>query len=120
MPHAVAGWRNLADPARPVDTTQWRGRRVHALAGIGHPQRFFDLLRELGVDAVPHAFPDHHAFAREDLVLPEAEVIVMTAKDAVKCVSFADARCHVLDIRARIDPALVARVLERLDGHQAA
>ena len=120
MTHAVAGWRNLAERERTVDPAAWRGRRVHALAGIGHPQRFFDLLAQLGVDAVPHAFPDHHAFVREDLALPDAEVIVMTAKDAVKCASFADARCHALDIHARIDPALVARVLERLDGRQVA
>jgi tetraacyldisaccharide 4'-kinase len=120
MTHEVAGWRNLADPRRRVDPAAWRGRRVHAIAAIGHPQRFFDLLAQLGVDAVPHAFPDHHAFVPEDLALPDAEVIVMTAKDAVKCASFADARCHALDIHARIDPALVARVLERLDGRQAA
>ena len=45
----------------------------------------------------------------------------MTAKDAVKCARFADARCwYALDIRAVIDPALVALILERIDGRQAA
>jgi tetraacyldisaccharide 4'-kinase len=120
MAHVVAGWRNLADPLRTVDPSAWRERRVHAIAGIGHPQRFFDLLARLGIVAVPHAFDDHHAYTRDDLALPGAEVIVMTAKDAVKCATFADARCHALDIRAEIDPALVALVLERLDGRQAA
>lgn len=120
MTHEVAGWRNLAEPRRAVDPAAWRGRRVHAIAGIGHPQRFFRLLASLGVDAVPHAFADHHRFTREDLAIADADVIVMTAKDAVKCAAFADERCHALDIRARIDPALVALVLERLDGRQAA
>lgn len=120
MTHEVSGWRNLAEPHRAVDPEAWRGRRVHAIAGIGHPQRFFRLLASLGVDAVPHAFDDHHRFTPGDLELADADVIVMTAKDAVKCASFADERCHALDIRARIDPALVALVLERLDGRQAA
>ena len=44
----------------------------------------------------------------------------MTAKDAVKCARFADARCFALDIRAVLDPALVDLVLERIDGRQAA
>jgi tetraacyldisaccharide 4'-kinase len=120
MTHEAAGWRNLADPRRAVDPAAWRGRRVHAVAGIGNPRRFFALLASLGVDAVPHAFPDHHRFVPADLALPGAEVVVMTAKDAVKCAAFADERCHALDIRARIDPALAALVLERLDGRQAA
>jgi tetraacyldisaccharide 4'-kinase len=120
MTHEVAGWRNLADSARRVDPSAWRDRRVHAIAGIGHPQRFFDLLQRLGIHARPHAFDDHHGFVREDLAIPGAEVILMTAKDAVKCASFADERCHALDIRAAIDPALVALVLERLHGRQAA
>lgn len=120
MAHVVAGWRNLSDSSLAVDPGAWRGQRVHALAGIGHPERFFGLLARLGIVATPHAFPDHHAYTRDDLALPDAEVILMTAKDAVKCASFADARCHALDIRAELDPALVALVLERLDGRQAA
>ncbi|GIK86444.1 MAG: tetraacyldisaccharide 4'-kinase [Burkholderiales bacterium] len=120
MTHVPAGLRNLADPARRVDPSDWRGARVHAVAGIAHPQRFFDLLARLGVQAVPHAFGDHHAFTPADLALPGADVIVMTAKDAVKCAGFADERCHALDIRACLDPALVALVMDRLDGRQAA
>jgi tetraacyldisaccharide 4'-kinase len=92
---------------------------VHAVAGIGHPQRFFDLLARLGIDAVPHAFADHHPFVPSDLAFPGATAIVMTAKDAVKCMRFADPRLFALDIRAAIDPSLVTRVLARLDGRQA-
>ncbi|HEX4882897.1 MAG TPA: tetraacyldisaccharide 4'-kinase, partial [Casimicrobiaceae bacterium] len=87
MTHVPAGFRNLADPSRAVDPAAWAGRRVHAIAGIGHPQRFFDLLARLGVRATPHPFDDHHAFTPDDLALPDADVIVMTAKDAVKCSS---------------------------------
>jgi tetraacyldisaccharide 4'-kinase len=120
MTHVAAGFRNLADPSRPVDPSTWPRGTVHAVAGIGNPRRFFDLLARLGVDATPHAFPDHHAFVPADLAFPGASAIVMTAKDAVKCARFADARLHALDIRAVVDPALVALILERIDGRQAA
>lgn len=120
MHHAPVGLRNLADPARTAAPDAWPAGSVHAVAGIGNPQRFFELLRRMGIDAIPHPFPDHHRFTRADLAFPGASAILMTAKDAVKCADFADARLFALDIRAIVDPALVAFVLESLDGRQAA
>jgi tetraacyldisaccharide 4'-kinase len=120
MTHEPIGFRNLIDAIRPVDPREWPRGGVHAIAGTGNPQRFFDLLTRMGIDAVCHAFPDHHAFTREDLDIPGAQVILMTAKDAVKCARFRDPRCFALDIRAVIDPALVDFVERRLDGRQAA
>jgi tetraacyldisaccharide 4'-kinase len=93
---------------------------VHAIAGIGHPERFFAQLRALGIDAICHPFPDHHAFTPVDVAFPGAAAILMTAKDAVKCAAFADDRCWYLPVRARIDPALVECVLARIHGRQAA
>jgi tetraacyldisaccharide 4'-kinase len=113
-------WRSLADPDAVADTARWRAGSVHAVAGIGNPRRFFDLVRSSGFDPVCHAFPDHHRYVREDLELPGATAILMTEKDAVKCAVFADARCWYLPIRARIDPALVERVERKLRGRQAA
>jgi len=120
MTHVPVGLRNLAEPSRRVDPTAWPHGTVHAVAGTGNPRRFFDLLARMGIEAVPHAFADHHAFVPADLDFAGASAIVMTAKDAVKCARFADARLHALDIRAVIDPALVALILERIDGRQAA
>ncbi|MEM9301105.1 MAG: tetraacyldisaccharide 4'-kinase [Pseudomonadota bacterium] len=63
---------------------------VHAVAGIGNPDRFFaDLEGAVGRSVVRHAFPDHWAFARTDLADLETACVVMTAKDAVKCSEFA-------------------------------
>ena len=73
-----------------------------------------------GIDAVPHPFPDHHPFAAADLALPGAALVVMTEKDAVKCVAIADARCWYLPVRAHVDAALLERVLESLRGSEAA
>ena len=98
----------------------FRTGTVHALAGIGNPQRFFDHLRALGIAAACHAFPDHHRFTRDELALPGATAILMTEKDAVKCAAFADDRCWMLPVRAVVDATLVTLVEEKLRGFQAA
>ena len=78
----------------------WNGRRVHAIAGIGNPQRFFDSLRARGLETVQHAFADHHAYSPGDLQFDEALPIVMTEKDWVKCAAFAPADSWMLPVRA--------------------
>ena len=67
-----------------------------------------------------HAFPDHHRFVAADIALPDADAILMTAKDAIKCVRFADARGWSLPVTAVVDAALIERILEKIDGPQAA
>lgn len=90
------------------------GLKLHALAGIGHPQRFFDHLRALGLQFTAHAFPDHHAYSQADLNWPDAEALLMTEKDAVKCAAFADARYWVLPVEAQMDPAFGMNILQLL------
>jgi tetraacyldisaccharide 4'-kinase len=104
-----------------------RGRQVVAIAGIGHPPRFFEQLSALGVVARAQAFPDHHHYQASELRFPGAEIIVMTEKDAVKCAAFADARMWYLSIEAQLprefDEFLLSRIFQaraRIDGSQAA
>jgi tetraacyldisaccharide 4'-kinase len=59
--------------------------KAHAVAGIGHPQRFFRQLKALGVEVTEHAFPDHHAYTASDIDYADNLPILMTEKDAVKC-----------------------------------
>ena len=62
------------------------GQEIHAYAGIGNPQRFFDMLQTLGIDVVPHPRRDHHRFSLQEFAQPRSgAVILMTEKDAVKC-----------------------------------
>ena len=91
-----------------------RGRRIAAVAGIGHPARFFAHLVRLGVSVERHPFPDHHHFQPAELRLPGAELVVMTEKDAVKCAAFADARMWFLRVEAALPPEFGAFLLERL------
>lgn len=107
-------FRNLADPARTAGVTSFRGKRVHAVAGIGNPQRFFSHLRQIGLDFTAHAFPDHHPFTASDLAFAQAEAVVMTEKDAVKCRSFATGTHWELPVNAAPDPDLAGLVLRKL------
>ena len=113
-------FHRVADPAQAQPASAFTGTGVHAVAGIGNPERFFAQLRSLHIAATGHAFPDHHRFVAGDLAMPGARAILMTEKDAVKCGALADERCWYLPVRAHIDPALVARVEEVLRGSEAA
>ena len=113
-------WRNLADPSVTPAFAALPPGTVHAVAGIGHPERFFALIRAMGIDAIEHAFPDHHRFRAGDVNYPGATAILMTAKDAVKCAALADSRFWCLPVQAHMDPALVRRVLAACKKNVAA
>jgi tetraacyldisaccharide 4'-kinase len=114
---------SLHDEA-PGDLRDFVGRRVHAVAGVGNPQRFFDLLLRLGIEIEPHPFPDHHAFTAADLRFEQDLPVLMTEKDAVKCRRLACRDCWVVRVRAQPDAAFVNRLNEALrgfsDGQEAA
>lgn len=96
-------FRNLRDPGRIARAADFAGRPLHALAGIGHPRRFFDHLARLGLNVTPHAFPDHHAYTADDL---PAGTLLMTEKDAVKCAEFAPPDAWFLAVDAELEPGL--------------
>lgn len=96
------------------------GQRVHAVAGVGDPKRFFLHLARFGLKVVPHPFPDHHPFQARDFEFGDADPVVMTEKDAVKCKRFAQGHFWILPVRASLDPAFERWLLERLGGFQAA
>ena len=88
-------------------------------AGIAHPDTFFAALRAQGFVGKALAFPDHHRYVRDDVAFARAPAILMTEKDAVKCRAFGDVRMWMQPIGARIAPALIDFVLERIDGPEA-
>ena len=77
--------------------------QVHAVTGIGNPQRFFSTLNAMDVDTINHAFPDHHAFTEADFNFADDMAVVMTAKDAVKVKSFAKPDYFYLAVTANIE-----------------
>lgn len=93
------------------------GQALHAVAGIGNPQRFFATLEALHWRPVPHPFADHATYRAEQLQFSPALPLVMTEKDAVKCRAFARPDWWYLEVQAAPSPAFVAwfdRQLERL------
>lgn len=105
---------NLLDPAQTASMADFAGKSIHAIAGIGNPARFFQQLRNLGLQFRQQAFPDHHAFKASDLQSLHADAILMTEKDAVKCAAFAQQNWWYLPVSAVVDQALVARILHKL------
>ncbi len=110
----------LDDASHTLPAAAFAGKRVAAIAGIGNPQRFFKRLRELGITAECHAFPDHHAYTVNDLEFAGVEAILMTEKDAVKCELLArsthTAVCWALRVDVELPAAMLAAVMEKLNG----
>ena len=95
---------------------QFRGRRLTAAAGIGNPQRFFALLHRAGLKFHRMPLDDHHRYRDNPFAGRHAEAVLMTEKDAVKCRRFEESRMWAVPVSARIDPALVAALLEHIGG----
>lgn len=107
------------DQSCPID--HWpANKKVHAIAGIGNPSRFFNTLRELGFEPVEHPFNDHHHFTRSDIAFDDDLAIVMTAKDAVKIKPFANDRCWSLPVDAQLPSSFMAELVNKVSGLVAA
>jgi tetraacyldisaccharide 4'-kinase len=91
------------------------GQRVHAVAGIGDPNRFFLHQGKAGLKVVPHPFPDHHPFTPRDLEFGDDAPVLLTEKDAVKLRSVARPGWWVLPVSAQLDPAFGTWLLGKLD-----
>jgi tetraacyldisaccharide 4'-kinase len=104
--------------APPRALSAFRGQRVHAVAGIGNPQRFFEELRAHEIEVLEHAFPDHHPLRAPELAFGDELPVLMTEKDAVKCSTFADPRLWYVPVAAQFSAGdareLLTRVLERI------
>ena len=105
---------NAKDPGWHVLAGDLRGQALHAVAGIGRPQRFFDHLRQLGLVIVEHPFPDHHPYRKEDFAFGADAIVLMTEKDAVKCHSFARETWWVLAVTATVNERFGANLLAKL------
>jgi tetraacyldisaccharide 4'-kinase len=109
-----AGLYALDESKRRIDPGELADKRVHAVAGIGNPARFFATLADMGIATEPHAFPDHHAFTAADLAFPGADLVVMTEKDAVKCRRLGVGSLAALRVEAEVDARLAELVAKRL------
>ncbi|CAG1022699.1 partial tetraacyldisaccharide 4'-kinase, partial [Patescibacteria group bacterium] len=91
---------------------QFIGETVEALAGIGNPDRFFNLLKKIGLNITAHSFPDHHSFSARDIDFKQT--VLMTEKDAVKCTNFAKSNHWFVPVTATLEPVFIEKFLNLL------
>jgi len=101
------------------DLREFSGEEVHAVAGIGNPQRFFTLLRSVGMQVIAHAWPDHAVFKSADIEFGDGRAVLMTEKDAVKCASFARSQHWYVPVSVDFEGDGGARFLEVVTGSLA-
>lgn len=102
---------------RPL--SEFKGQRVHGVAAIGNPNRFFSQLRGAGLEVATHPFPDHHFYSEQDLSHGNSETIMMTEKDGIKCRAMKDLsiarNIWIVPAVVTLDPAVFIAVDEAMN-----
>jgi tetraacyldisaccharide 4'-kinase len=94
------------------------GKTVHAVAGIGNPARFFQMLQEQGIHIIEHAFSDHYQFKQSDLQFKDTLPILMTEKDAVKCRQFELENAWAVLLDLSLPTEFMEKLLRRIQSGQ--
>lgn len=102
MEYVPARLLMLADETISKKHDYLSGKDVHAVAGIGNPERFFLQLKQLNYRIIKHPFPDHHTYTETDFNFDDELPVVMTEKDAVKCKEFAKENYWYLPIEVKL------------------
>jgi tetraacyldisaccharide 4'-kinase len=121
MPRLLEAVSITTGERRPLRT--FAGGRVHAVAGIGHPQAFFDALSAMDLQVEARALPDHARLSAAHISFPDDVPVLMTEKDAVKCRAIADHRHWAVRMDLEVgerDAALVSALVSRLGGGRPA
>jgi tetraacyldisaccharide 4'-kinase len=95
---------------------RFSGTTVHAVAGIGNPDRFFDLLRTHGIQVIEHAYADHAPLAKEDLEFGDDFAVFMTEKDAVKLGRGVKDKYWYVPVDLQMDPAYALPMVEQIES----
>lgn len=124
MRYLAARAHRVGDATTSAALAEFAETRVHAVAAIGNPASFFDLLKRHGLRITPHIFPDHHFFTRADLAFGDNHAVIMTEKDAVKCERFADLRLWYVPLEVELPDVFERRfktlLQEVFDGQKTA
>ena len=100
--------------ARPIG--RFAGTTVHAVAAIGNPRRFFDLLRAQGIQVIEHVFPDHAELSDRDIEFGDDFEVFMTEKDAVKLGRSTRDKFWYIPVELEMDPMEAAPLLEQIES----
>ena len=104
----------LDNPAMRLPLSAFWDSPVHAVAGIGNPDGFFDSLRRSGLEIIPHCFPDHHDYTPADISFADDLPVIMTEKDAVKCAEFARRNYWAATVSVELDEGILESVMNTI------
>jgi tetraacyldisaccharide 4'-kinase len=99
-----------------VDLNDFKHTKVHAVAGIANPDKFFAMLQAHEIDVIEHPFPDHHKYIVRDLQFDDNFPVLMTEKDAVKCLQFSKNNHWCVAINAQLPETLFSKILSILNN----
>jgi len=94
--------------------SDFKGQKMHAIAGIGNPQRFFKQLTGAGIRIEAHPFPDHHPYQRSDLAFGDQNPVLMTEKDAVKCSDFSTGNHWWVGVAVRVEEPFFDQLIAKI------
>ena len=107
---------NISQPEKKRHISEFQGRQVHALAGIGFPEIFFASLAQMGIDVIEHEFPDHHEFSAHELNFKPELPILVTHKDAVKLKGIARNNIWVVPLKIDLGEELSDQIIQLLES----
>ena len=122
---SISGFKQLTSEQRlsPSEFLAFcENKSLFAYAGIGAPERFFVDLRTLGLQLQRTTpLPDHHTFTPTTLCAPQADIVIITSKDAVKCEALSDSKIWVVQVHSTFsDPYFADWLDARLNKIQTA
>ena len=100
----VDEWTAVSDFSTHISQASLQGRQLLAIAGIGHPQRFFQSVQAMGLAFETKVFADHYAYTQADFIALSGKTILMTEKDAVKCRHLGLTDAWFLPVSAELTP----------------
>ena len=108
-------WARISDNKRFRADSWPLSKNVHAVAGISNPAKFYKTLSGLGLNPIHHSFPDHYQFSEEDLDFDDTLPIIMTEKDAVRCLDMKNKNLWYLSVEAKFEEkALAEQILTKI------
>ncbi len=108
----------LIDAEQQCELSEFQGQKVHAIAAVGNPERFFSSLRQAGMLVEGHVFPDHYFFRKQDINFDDDLPVLMTEKDAVKCRRLAGQRHWYVPVQVDMAAEFPVRLQELLNQRE--
>lgn len=110
---------NVLNPEVHRLVSDFKNKRVHAIADADNSHWFFDFVQKIGLNAELHSYAENHRFIQQEIQFAEADVILMPEEDALLCQGFADSKLWALPKKAWVNSELQAILLKKLENNFA-